>query len=40
MKKPKIALWIKYHPHWVPSWLWSWAVSQMELWHIQRRRGL
>ncbi len=34
MKRPCIALWIKWHNSWpMPRWLWFWAVRRVDKWH-------
>ncbi len=36
MKRPRIALWIKWRAgsgRWFPHWLWLWAVQRVDRWH-------
>ena len=34
--KVRLAMWIKWHPRFVPARLWEWAVRRVDEWHVEQ----
>lgn len=38
MRRPRIALWIKHHPRWVPDWVVRWALRRVGKWRERQKQ--